>query len=114
MQNNRTTIAQFLKQKRAENGWSQRELARRLNCPQATVQMWEAEKTRPDILSTEKIANLFSMPLSELFKSLESGDIVIENKSCNMKDIMDALKSLPTAEVAKINVAAAKRLAQAC
>jgi transcriptional regulator with XRE-family HTH domain len=111
MQNNRTNISRFLKQQRDSNGWSQRELARRLGSTQANVQMWEAEKTVPDLASMEKIAALFAMPLSDLFKILESGN-VIEPRRCGIREIIDAINDLPTADVAKISIAATNRLVQ--
>jgi transcriptional regulator with XRE-family HTH domain len=112
MQNNRTTISQFLKQERQARGWSQRELARRLVCPQATVQMWEAEKTRPDLSSMEKIAQLFGLTLSKLFEALETGGS--RTAQCSMNEIIDAVRTLPINDVARINVAVANRITQAC
>jgi transcriptional regulator with XRE-family HTH domain len=112
MQNNRTNISRFLKQQRDVNSWSQRELAKRLGATQANVQMWEAEKTAPDLASMEKIAVLFSLSLSELFKILESGKVAKQRK-CGITEIMDAINDLPTSDVAKISIAATNRLVQA-
>jgi transcriptional regulator with XRE-family HTH domain len=109
MKNKRTTISKFLKEQRGFRGWSQRELARQLNCPQATVQLWEAEKNHPDLLNMEKIAALFSMPVSELFKVLESGQ---DAKKCGIREIIDAIQDMPTSEIIEINSAIAQRLVQ--
>ncbi len=112
MQNNRTNISRFLKQQREANSWSQRELARRLGSTQANVQMWEAEKTFPDLASMEKIASLFALSLSDLFKILESG-AAPEQRKCGIVEIIDAINNLPTADVARISIAATNRLVQA-
>jgi transcriptional regulator with XRE-family HTH domain len=112
MQNNRTNISRFLKQQRDANNWSQRELARRLGSTQANVQMWESEKTAPDLASMEKISTLFALSLSDLFKILESG-CAPEPRKCGIMEIMDAINDLPTSDVAKISIAATNRLVQA-
>lgn len=112
MQNNCTTISKFLKEQRGLRGWSQRELARQLNCPQATVQLWEAEKNHPDLLNMEKIATLFSMTTSELFKVLETGQGTRLPKKCGIREIIEAIQDMPTSEIVEINSAIAQRLVQ--
>jgi transcriptional regulator with XRE-family HTH domain len=93
---NRELIAKFIKEQREVFSWSQRELGRKLGCPQATVHLWESAKSTPDTENLEKVANLFGLTLSQLFKLIEDGGIEIPPSS--QKEIQDP----PTAtEVAR-------------
>lgn len=116
MSSNRILIAKFIKEQREASGWSQRELGRRLGCPQATVHLWESEKSTPDTENLAKIANLFGLTLSKLFKLIEDGEVVDPAKSSPWNDLqsfIEAIETMPLKNVAKINLATAQKLAQA-
>ena len=114
MSSNRILIAKFIKEQRESFGWSQRELGRRLGCPQATVHAWESQKSSPDTDNLAKIANLFGLTLSQLFKLIEDGEL-LDPKSNPWGDIqsfIEAIEAMPREKVAKINIAIAQKLAQ--
>ncbi len=87
MSSNRFLIAKFIKQQRESFWWSQRELGRRLGCPQATVHQWESEKSTPDTENLAKIGRLFGLTLSQLFKLIEDGQVVDSAESISCKDL---------------------------
>jgi putative transcriptional regulator len=56
-----------LKELRAERGWSQGELAERLEVSRQTVNAIETGKYDPSLPLTFKIAKLFKRPIEEIF-----------------------------------------------
>ena len=115
MLSNRILIAKFIKEQRESFGWSQRELGRRLGCPQATVHQWESEKSTPDTDNLAKIAKLFGLSLSQLFKLIEDGEVSNPSKSSPWNDIqsfISAIDLMPREDVAKIVSAGAQKLVE--
>jgi len=53
---------------RAEQGWSQGELAERLGVSRQTVNAIETEKYEPSLTLAFKIARLFEMKLEDIFQ----------------------------------------------
>jgi transcriptional regulator with XRE-family HTH domain len=114
MLSNRTLIAKFIREQRESFGWSQRELGRRLGCPQATVHQWESEKSTPDTDNLAKIASLFGLSLSQLFKLIEDGAVVDPARTSPWNDLQSfigAIDVMPREDVAKIVTAGAQKLA---
>ena len=58
----KTTIRQL----RQERGWSQRELARRLRVPPATVFRWELRGQVPTPKYQQALADLFGVPVEAI------------------------------------------------
>ena len=56
-----------LKELRAERGWSQSELADRLDVSRQTINAIETEKYDPSLPLALKIARLFKRPVEEIF-----------------------------------------------
>jgi putative transcriptional regulator len=52
---------------RAENSWSQAELAERLGVSRQTVNAVETEKYEPSLSLAFKISDLFGLPIEEIF-----------------------------------------------
>ena len=62
----RKALATFLKEKREEYGWSQRELAQRINSTQNAIYLWETEKATPDTANRKlPAANCFVLTHSQ-------------------------------------------------
>ena len=57
----------LLREMRADRGWSQGELADRLGVSRQTVNALETEKYDPSLPLAFKIADVFKMPIEELF-----------------------------------------------
>ena len=60
-----------LKVLRAENNWSQAELADRLGVSRQTVNALEREKYDPSLILAIKIARLFDQSIEEIFFATE-------------------------------------------
>lgn len=58
-----------LKQLRAEQGWSQGELAERLAVSRQTINAIETEKYDPSLPLALKIGKLFKRPVEEIFEA---------------------------------------------
>ena len=58
-----------LRQLRAERGWSQGELATRLNVSRQTVNALETEKYDPSLPLAFRIAQLFGRRIEEIFEA---------------------------------------------
>jgi transcriptional regulator with XRE-family HTH domain len=113
MSPNRSSIAKFIKEKRESLGWSQRELARRLGCPHATVQQWESEKTTPDTEKLSKLASLFGLHLSEFFAAVEGDTNFIDREGWNLAKMLNGLDQLPRKDMLSLGNAVMEKLAQA-
>ena len=57
----------YLRTLRAEKGWSQADLAERLDVSRQTVNAIETEKYDPSLPLAFKIAELFEMKIEEIF-----------------------------------------------
>ena len=56
----------MLKELRKESGLTQMELARKLNVKQNTISNWENGKSKPDIITTTKLAEVFGVSTDEV------------------------------------------------
>jgi transcriptional regulator with XRE-family HTH domain len=54
-------FSQRIKELRKENGYTQRELATKLELTNSTVCDWETGRSEPDLETLKKIAQLFSV-----------------------------------------------------
>ena len=61
-----TGISETLIKLRTEKGWTQHELADRLNVSRSLVSMWELGTRMPDYLTVEKIAGLFGVSVGDI------------------------------------------------
>jgi transcriptional regulator with XRE-family HTH domain len=103
----RQALAAFLKEQRAERGWSQRELARRMGVTHATLQSWESAKSTADTKNVEKIADVFGIESWELMKFL--GEEVID-RSSNLRQVLDIIEVIPNEDALKILEAVTNRV----
>ena len=55
----------MLKELRKESGLTQMELARKLNVKQNTISNWENGKSKPDIITTTKLAEVLGVTTDE-------------------------------------------------
>lgn len=75
------TTGDFLATLRKANGYTQQEVAERLNISNRTLSSWETDRTLPDILILPAIADLFNVTVDELLrgernnKTEKNGDI---------------------------------------
>ena len=53
---------------RKKNGWSQEELATRMNVSRQAVSKWEAASTTPDLEKILELSNLFGVTIDYLLK----------------------------------------------
>lgn len=56
----------MLKELRKESGLTQMELARKLNVKQNTISNWENGKSKPDIITTTKLAEVLGVTTDEV------------------------------------------------
>lgn len=82
-------INEVIKSRRKERGWTQQELAEKLNLSRSTISSWETGRTYPDLEMIINLSDLFEITLDELLK----GDrAVVKNiaKDSNRKKIYKA------------------------
>ena len=60
------TTGERIKRLRTAHGWSQRQLAERLGCVQASVCHWEMERSMPSLHRLQRIARLCDVPVAWL------------------------------------------------
>lgn len=78
---NQYIIGKTIKQLRRKNNMTQLQLSERLMVSDKSVSKWETGKGYPDITMLEKIADAFSISVSEL---IQGSTVVNENKSSHM------------------------------
>ena len=65
---------------RKKEGYSQEELANKLNVTRQTISKWELEQTTPDLKDLKKIANIFNISLDELISETNINEKKVKNK----------------------------------
>lgn len=66
----RAIMGQIIRRLRVEQALNQREMARRLGCPQATVSAWETGKAFPDGLNIVRLEAGLGLVAGDLLKRL--------------------------------------------
>ena len=64
---------------RKKNGWSQEELAEKMNVTDKAVSKWERDLAFPDVQTLPKLAELFGVSVDDLIKA-RTGENMRENK----------------------------------
>ena len=105
----RRALAAFLKQKRAEYGWSQRDLAQRISSTQNAVYLWETQKATPDTANLDKIAALFGLKTWQLLQSLEDNQQVA---GIDLDKVLNAINLMSNQDIAKVINAGTQKLAR--
>lgn len=76
MRDSITTLGDTIKRLRAAKGWSQRELARRMQVTSGAVGQWEVNATVPETARLIELTRLFEVSLADLLgSSLDSKSI---------------------------------------
>ena len=70
------SFGEWLKQRRKTQGWTQKELALRLNCSISTIRKMEAEERHPSAQVVERLAQVFDIPENQrrIFLRFARGD----------------------------------------
>lgn len=76
-------IGQKLKKARTQSGYTQEEVAEKINVSRQTVSNWENEKSYSNILSVIELSDLYSISLDDLLKG-DSKMIVHLEESTNI------------------------------
>lgn len=74
------TMGEFLALLRRANGFTQQEVADKLNISNRTLSSWETDRTTPDILLLPAIADLYGVTVDELLRCERSTDNSADNK----------------------------------
>jgi len=59
------SFGEWLKRRRAAEGWTQQQLAQRINCSISSLRKMESEERRPSVQVIERLAELFNIPQNE-------------------------------------------------
>lgn len=78
------TMGEFLATLRKANGYTQQEVAEKLNISNRTLSSWETDRTTPDVLLLPAVADLYGVTVDELLRCERSTD-VNENKQISEK-----------------------------
>lgn len=66
---------------RKKNGYSQEDLANKLNVTRQTISKWELEQTSPNLKDLKNIADIFNISLDELTSNIkDNSNLDIKNK----------------------------------
>ena len=74
---------------RKKNGYSQEDLANKLNVTRQTISKWELEQTSPNLKDLKNIADIFNISLDELTSNIkDNSNLDIKNKKRKNKYIL--------------------------
>lgn len=84
-------FGQFVLELRKEKGWTQQELAEKLNVTDKAVSKWETGVGFPDIKMIEPLAEVFNVSILEIMRSERTGDasVSIANASEAINNVID-------------------------
>lgn len=82
-------ISERLRELREKSGYSQEDLAQKLNISRQSISKWELGKSTPDITYFIKLSEIYNLSLDKLVKGEEYEK---ENIINNMEEIVDELK----------------------
>lgn len=83
------TIGEFMATLRKANGYTQQEVAEKLNVSNRTLSSWETDRTLPDVLMLPAIADLYNVSVDELLRGERSN---AESKNAEISE--SALKNV--------------------
>ncbi|AUX71473.1 helix-turn-helix domain-containing protein [Erwinia pyrifoliae] len=83
---------------RKEQGITQSELADKLNVSQQTVQAWEAGRRRIKVSSLPFVAQIFSVPLEELFGGSPEKVLRKRGPTAKWQQLIEEVDDLPKAK----------------
>lgn len=90
------TTGELISSLRHEKGFTQKELAEKLNVTDKAVSKWERDVSLPDINTIPKLAEIFGLSIEELIKSNSQNNI--KNRKWKMDYLIDLiLKAIPMA-----------------
>lgn len=86
-------FGQFILQLRKEKGWTQLELAEKLNITDKAVSKWERGVGFPDIKMIEPLAEIFNVSVLEIMRSerVSEQSIPTENASEAINNVIDVV-----------------------
>ena len=79
-------FGQFILSLRKEKGWTQLELAEKLNVTDKAVSKWERDLSCPDINTISKLANILDVSVDELLQAKKK-----ENSNTKLKDLINLI-----------------------
>lgn len=84
-------FGQFILELRKEKGWTQQELAEKLNVTDKAVSKWERGVGFPDIKMIEPLAGVFNVSILEIMRSERAEDISVSmaNASEAINNVID-------------------------
>lgn len=79
------------KELRVISGFTQKEIAQKLDCSQSTITMWETGKRQPDIETLERIADLFNVDMNFLIGTSNNTTKILNENQHRFLSIFDKL-----------------------
>lgn len=79
------------KELRLVSGYTQQELARKLDVSQSSITMWENGKRQPDLETLEVIADFFNVDMNYLTGVSDSTTRILNQEQFELLQIFDAL-----------------------
>ena len=64
---------------RKKNGYSQEDLANKLNVTRQTISKWELEQTSPNLKDLKNIADIFNISLDELTSNIKDNSNLVKS-----------------------------------
>lgn len=106
------TIGQFIAVLRKANGWTQKELAEKLNVTDKTVSRWERDESLPDLTLIPVLAEIFGVTSDEILRGERvSGEVV--NKEYVARSTEKTKRHLLNSVRTKFNIRSAAGIAVA-
>lgn len=86
------TTGEFMALLRKANGYTQAEVAERLNISNKTLSSWETDRTLPDVLMLPAIADLYKVTVDELLRGEKATEKTVSEPSITEKSLKNVRK----------------------
>ena len=86
------TTGEFMALLRKANGYTQAEVAEKLNVSNRTLSSWETDRTLPDVLMLPAIADLYKVTVDELLRGEKATEKTANEPSITEKSLKNVRK----------------------
>lgn len=101
-------MADQIRKEREKRGWRREDLAQKTGASYRQIERWETGKSRPQIANRMALAEVFELPLDELFPDLEAEEEALRQQLDRLEGEVRGV----TTELAGLEMRLMKRLDQ--
>ena len=79
-------VADNIKHLRVDNGWTQEQLAKKINVSRATVTQWETGWSQPRMGAIQRLAGVFGVSISKIVDDISYAVVSFDEDKIELRD----------------------------